>query len=49
MAREPIEREAKHDLRGALWPAAFLFDGLQAFQETAHIQEYAREFRADSF
>src|SRR6185312_1872278 len=49
MAREPIEREAKHDLRGALRPAALPFDGLQAFQETAHIQEYAREFRADSF
>ena len=47
MAREAIERKTKHDLRGALRPVALALDELKPFQETAHIEQHAREFRPD--
>ena len=45
MAREPIERELQHDLGRARRPGAFAFDILEAFEETADIEQQPAEFR----
>ena len=44
MARQPVERELQHDFGRARRPGPLAFDIVEAFEETANIEQQPAEF-----